>query len=120
LVFGVAAALLSALILGTAATAAKPATKSCSTAGLRFAYKQEGVTYAVAVAGLKARVASCPQARSLAGTVAKDILHDTKVPTRIAGLTVTVKEPCSGCTPNTRVTARSGQELIAFMVKGGA
>lgn len=121
-VFAVSAALA---LLGVAAiiaplAAAKPAIRPCSTAGLRYVQKQEGVTYSVAVANLKAKGPTCATARSLAGTVAKDILGETKVPARIAGFNVTVKSPCSGCTPNTTVTAKSGPELITFTVKGGA
>jgi hypothetical protein len=122
----VSAALLLSLLLGTAAigaqplAAAKPATRSCSVTGLHYSEKQGGVTYGVAVANLKAKVVSCSAARSLAGTVAKDILRETKVPARIAGLKVTVKEPCAGCTPDTQVTAKSGEELVTFTMKGGA
>jgi hypothetical protein len=116
---------LLACFLSTAATgaaplkAAKPA-RTCSTAGLHFTEKQDGTTFSVAVANLKAKVATCAQARSLATTVAKDLLAETKVPARVAGFNVTVKAPCTGCTPDTQVTARSGQELITFTVKGGA
>lgn len=125
LVLGISAALM-ACFLSTAATgaaplkAAKPATRNCSTAGLRFTEKKDGATFSVAVANLKAKVAPCPKARSLATTVAKDILDETKVPATVAGFKVTVKEPCSGCTPVTQVSARSGQELVTFTVKGGA
>lgn len=125
LVLGISAA-LAACFLSTAATgaeplkAASPATRTCSTAGLHFTKKQDGATFSVAVANLKAKVAPCPKARSLAATVAKDILRETKVPATIAGFKVTVKEPCTGCTPDTQVTAKSGQELITFTVKGGA
>jgi hypothetical protein len=121
---GVSAALLLALPVGTAAVgaeplaAAKPAT-TCSVAGLHSENRAK-VNYAVAVANLKATVTTCGEARSLAGIVARDILAGAKVPARIAGLKVTVKGPCAGCTPDTRVTARSGQELVTFTVKGGA
>jgi hypothetical protein len=125
LILGVSAALLLALALGTAAVGAqrleaakKPTT--CSVAGLHYSENQAKVNYAVAVANLKATVTTCANARSLAGTVARDILAGVKVPARIAGLKVTVKEPCAGCTPNTQVSARSGQELVTFTVKGGA
>jgi hypothetical protein len=124
-VLAVSAALL-ACFLSTAAIGAEahdatnPSTRTCSTAGLHFTMKQEGVTFSVAVTNLKAKVAACNAARSLATTVAKDILQETEIPTRIAGFKVTVKEPCTGCTPDTRVTAKSGKELIAFTVKGGA
>jgi hypothetical protein len=124
LVLGVAAALLSAILLGSAAVGAEPLaaakpTATCSVAGLHYAEKQGGVTYGVAVVNLKAAVTPCAKARSLAATVAKDVLHGTKVPARIGGLKVTAKEPCAGCTPNTSVSARSGQELVTFTVKGG-
>jgi hypothetical protein len=110
----------AALLLGTGALAAtNPVTKSCPVAGLHFSEKQQGVTYAVAVANLKAKAATCPQARSLATTVAKDILHETNVPAQVAGLKVTIKPPCPSCTPNTEVTAKSAQKLITFTVKGG-
>jgi hypothetical protein len=121
LIFGISVVLGSAL-LGTGAAGAESLeamTKSCSVAGLHYSEKQEGVTYGVSVANLKAKVATCPQARSLAATVAKDILHETKVPTHIAGLKVTVKEPCASCTPNTQVIANSGQKRITFTVRGG-
>ncbi|MBN9623726.1 MAG: hypothetical protein J0H06_12370 [Actinobacteria bacterium] len=114
------------LLLGIAAIgaapieAAKAATKNCSAAGLRFTEKQEGVTYSVAVANLKAKVTPCPKARTVARTVAKDILGGTEVPATVGGLKVTVKEPCVGCTPDSQVTAKAGQELVTFTVKGGA
>jgi hypothetical protein len=126
LALAVAAALLSTAILGTAATGAQPlrtakaATKSCSTAGLRYSRKQGGATFSVAVANLKAKAESCSQARSLAATVAKDILRETKVPATIAGLKVEVKEPCAGCTPDTQISAKSGGKVVTFTVKGGA
>ncbi len=124
--FGVSAVLLPVLLLGIAAIgaapieAAKAATKNCSAAGLRFTEKQEGVTYSVAVANLKAKVTPCPKARTVARTVAKDILGGTEVPATVGGLKVTVKEPCVGCTPDSQVTAKAGQELVTFTVKGGA
>jgi hypothetical protein len=119
------AALLAALFGITAigpglSAAAKPATRTCSAAGLRYVKKEDGTTFSVAVANLKAKVATCATARSLAGTVAKDLLDETKVPARIEGFKVTVKEPCAGCTPNTQVTAKAGEELVTFTVKGGA
>jgi hypothetical protein len=122
---GVSSALLTALLFGTAAVgaqqpAAKAASRSCSTTGLRYSEKQGGVTYGVAVVNLKAKGTPCLQARSLATTVAKDVLHGTKVSARIAGMKVTAKEPCAGCTPDTQVSARSGEELVTFTVKGGA
>ena len=125
LVFGVAAALLAALLFGAVAVGAqpqgaKPAIRSCSVAGLRYSEKRGGVTYGVAVANLRAEATSCSKARSLAATVAKDILRGAKVPARIAGLKVSAKEPCAGCTPDTQVSARSGEELVTFTVKGGA
>jgi hypothetical protein len=121
-VFGVSAVMLLALLLVTGVTGApaKPAGRSCSVAGLRYAQKHGGATFSVAVAGLKAKVTTCQAARSIAGTVAKDILREVKVPARVGGLRVTVVEPCAGCTPDTKVTARSGPELVTFTVKGGA
>jgi hypothetical protein len=121
------AVLAAALCLGVATGgAAQPvaakatATRTCSVTGLRYTQKQEGVTLGVAVANLKAKEVACPKARALAATVAKDILHETNVPARIAGLKVTVKEPCTGCTPDYGVIAKSGPELVTFTVKGGA
>jgi hypothetical protein len=120
LILGLSAALLSALLATGPLAAAQPAAKPCSTAGLNFTQTKEGVTYAVAVANLRAKVTSCKEARALAGTVATRILHEAKIPTRINGLTVKVKEPCPGCTPTTQVVAKSGEELVTFVVKGGA
>lgn len=121
----VSAALLLALA-GNAAIGSEPHSaarantpKTCSTAGLHFTQKREGVTYSVAVANLKAKGAECGSARRLATVVAKDLLKETKVPARISGFDVTVKTPCAGCTPNTQVTAKSGSELVTFTVKGG-
>jgi hypothetical protein len=123
-VLAVSAVLLLAF-LGTAASgatlgAAKPSIRPCPTAGLHFTQQSEGVTYSVAVANLKAKAAECSTARRLATVVAKDLLEETKVPARISGFDVTVMAPCAGCTPNTAVTAKSGQELVTFTVKGGA
>jgi hypothetical protein len=121
LVLGVSAVLLSALFLAAGGSAAaKPATKHCSVAGLHYTDETEGTTFSVAVANLRAKVTSCGQARGIAGTVAEDMLQEIEIPARIKGLKITVKEPCTGCTPNTLVTAKSGAKLVTFTVKGGA
>jgi len=121
-ILAAAAALLPAL-LGTAAlaqpVAAAPATKACSTAGLHYTQKRGGATFSVGVANLRAKGVACLSARTLAATVAKDLLHEAKLPARIGGLPVTLKEPCAGCTPTTQVSAGSGKELVTFVVKGG-
>jgi hypothetical protein len=51
--------------------------------------------------------------------VARDILHEAKVPSQIAGLKVTVEEPCAGCTPVTQVSAKSSEGSVTFAVRGG-
>jgi hypothetical protein len=118
------AALLPALLLTIAlagpSSAAKPSTRPCPTGGLHFSESSEGVTYSVAVANLKAKGAECSTARRLATVVAKAILKETKVPTHISGFTIAVKSPCTGCTPNSSVVAKSGPEVVTFTVQGGA
>lgn len=122
---GVAAVVALALLLWVAAIgaargeAAGTAKKACSTAGLTFTVKRGGATFSTGVSNLEAEVVTCKTARSLASQVARDILHETTVPSRIAGLKVTVKEPCAGCTPTTSVSARSGEKAVTFLVRGG-
>jgi hypothetical protein len=126
-ILGVSAGLVLCLLFCLAVTdaargqaAAGPAVHNCSTTGLRFSEKQEGVTLGVAVANLRAKAVSCGDARSLASRVARDILGESKIPRRIAGLTLVLKKPCAGCTPDTQVSARSGERAITFTVRGGA
>ncbi len=121
-----------ALLAGLAAVApwsqAAPsralANKVCSSTGLRFAYKRSGVTYSVQVRNLTATGVSCQKARNLAGVVAKDLLHGRHVPVRLQSLKITLKKPCTGCAPNTSVTAKgSGNQsgvVVRFVVAGGA
>jgi hypothetical protein len=120
IVSGIAALLLLPLLLAPATVGAKPAGHACSVSGLSYTEKVEGMTEGVGVANLRAKSVSCSRARSLAGTVAKDILADTEVPARVGGMKVTVKEPCAGCTPDWQVRARSGDQRVTFTVKGGA
>jgi hypothetical protein len=124
--FGVAAALTVAIILcllgigaGRGQAAGAPAKRTCLTAGLSFTVQRGGATFSDGVSNLRAQVVTCKTARSLASQVARDILHETKVPSQIGGLKVTVKEPCAGCTPTTSVVARSGEKAVTFTVRGG-
>jgi hypothetical protein len=123
---GVAVALTLSLILcllvigaGRGEAAGTSTKRTCSTAGLRFTVERGGATLSVGVANLRAQGVTCTTARSVASRVARDILHETKVPTQIAGLKVTVKEPCAGCTPDTQVGAKSNQGAVTFTVRGG-
>ncbi len=125
--FRASATLLLSLVLCLAASEASPvlatahsAGRTCSTAGLRFTEKRGGVTDSVKVVDLRAQVVSCASGRSLASQVAQDLLREVKVPKRIDGLKVTLKKPCTGCTPNTAVTAKSGRKAVTFTVEGGA
>jgi hypothetical protein len=111
-------ALLLLLVPATGGAAA--AGHPCSVKGLSYTQKNGGEIEGVAVAGLRAKSVSCAKARSIAGTVAKDILHETKVPATAAGMKVTVTEPCAGCTPDSRVVAKSAGKSVVFTVKGGA
>jgi hypothetical protein len=124
----ISAALLFALVpclvvaeASPVAAAARPAAgQPCSTSGLQFSEEHGGATYSDEVTALRARIASCTTARSVATEVAQDLLQEVKVPRRIEGLKVTLKKPCTGCTPDTGVTARSGKKLVTFTVEGGA
>ncbi|HEY5332323.1 MAG TPA: hypothetical protein VIJ21_02165 [Solirubrobacterales bacterium] len=124
--FGVAATLMLSLILclllidaGRGEAAGAPAKRNCSTAGLVFTVQRGGATFSDGVSSLRAQVVTCQTARSLASQVARDILRETKVPSQIAGLKVTLKEPCAGCTPTTSVVAKSGERAVIFTVRGG-
>jgi hypothetical protein len=124
--FGIAAAsglalVVCLLVLGAgrgqaAGTAAK---RTCSTAGLHFTVQRGGATFSDGVANLRAQGVTCTTARSVASRVARDILQEVKVPSQIAGLKVTVKEPCAGCTPDTQVSAKSSEGSVTFTVRGG-
>jgi hypothetical protein len=123
--FGIAAAALALVLFlltvgaGRGEAAGSPAKRTCSAAGLRFAVQRGGATFSVGVSDLRAQVVTCKAARSLASQVARDILHELEVPSQIAGLKVTVKEPCPGCTPTTSVLAKSGERTVTFTVRGG-
>ena len=100
------------------------ANKICSTSGLHFSYTRAGVTYSARVRNLTATGVSCAKAASLASVVATDVLHNRRVPANLQGLKVTMRKPCTACTPNTRVTAtgsgRKSGESVRFIVAGGA
>lgn len=122
---GATAILLSAgccayVAAAPAAASAKQAAAGCSLHGLSFTEKKGSFTLADDVAKLRARDVSCTSARTLARTVAKDLLKKRKVPREIGGLVVTLKEPCKTCTPDTKVRAHSGSKLVTFTVQGGA
>ena len=121
--FGIVAlALLLCLLVigvGRGEAAGSPAKRTCSTAGLTFTVKRGGATFSTGVSNLRAEVVTCKKARSLASQVARDILHEIKVPSQISGLKVTVKEPCAGCTPTTSVVAKAGAKAVTFTVRGG-
>lgn len=104
---------------GRGRAAATPAKRTCSTAGLRFTVQRGGATFSDGVANFRAQGVTCTTARSVASRVARDILHEVKVPSQIAGLKVTVKEPCSGCTPDSQVSAKSSEGSVTFIVRGG-
>ncbi|HEY1689148.1 MAG TPA: hypothetical protein VGF95_09830 [Solirubrobacteraceae bacterium] len=108
-----------ALALAPAA-GAKPAMQRCSTSGLSFSEKQGSMTLGDDVVALRAVEVGCGKARSLARTVAKDILQERTPPHTIDGLAVTLKEPCTGCTPDTRVVAKAASKRVSFTVRGGA
>jgi hypothetical protein len=110
---------VSALAIAPAASA-KSTARHCSTSGLSFTEKQGSETLGDDVAALRATTVGCSEARSIARTVAEDLLHERKPRSTIGGLSVTLKKPCSGCTPDTRVTAKSGAKLVTFTVRGGA
>jgi hypothetical protein len=123
---GIAAALTFALVVGLLVigagrgqAAGTPAKRTCSTAGLRFTVQRRGATLSDGVANLRAQGVTCTTARSVASRVAQGILHEVKVPSRIAGLKVTVKEPCAGCTPVSQVSAKSSEGSVTFTVRGG-
>lgn len=121
--FGILAlALLLCLLIigvGRGEAAGAPTKRTCPTANLRFTVQRDGATFSDGVSNLRAQVVTCATARSVASQVARDILHEVKVPSQISGLNVTVKEPCAGCTPTTSVVAKSGEEVVTFTVRGG-
>ena len=112
----------AAVAVLTAPAGARPraaAAKSCSSSGLHYSYKKGSATYADKVEKLTVAGATCAQARSLAGTVAQDLLHHKKVPSQIGGWRPHVKNPCSGCSPVWKVTANGGAATSTFEVHGG-
>ncbi|GEM_PF-3625319 len=110
---------LAASVASPGAAAAHPGKNTCSTAGLRYSEKRDGVKYSDAVADLQAKAVSCAKARSIAAEVAQDLLSESKVPKHIDGLKVTVQEPCGGCAPDTSVSAKAGERVVTFTVQGG-
>lgn len=113
-----AAAYGAVLLTPSAAVAAKG--KSCSVKGLHYSYTKGTASYSDAVEKLTTTAASCTSAQKVAGTVAKDLLHETKVPGVVDGLKVKVTNPCSGCTPLWSGAATGGGATVTFTVMGGA
>jgi hypothetical protein len=100
---------------------ARTATASaCSTKGLSFSFRSGTTTQSVKVAHLRATGVTCNTARRVAGSVAKDVLHDRTVPAVVDGFRVSVKHPCGGCTPDTTVSGTSKSGHVTFVVDGGA
>jgi hypothetical protein len=94
--------------------------RRCSTSGLEFSYAAGGATFGVKVTSLAASGVGCSAARTLAGRVAMDLLHDRKPPARIAGLAVAVRRPCAGCAPHYTGTATGARKRLVFAIAGGA
>jgi hypothetical protein len=124
--FGIAAGSALALVVGLLVigagrgqAAGAPAMRTCSTAQLHFTVQRGGATFSDGVANLRAQGVTCTTARSVASRVARDVLHEVTLPSQIAGLKVTVKEPCAGCTPVTQVSAKSSEGSVTFTVRGG-
>jgi hypothetical protein len=115
-----AAAAVCGAILLTPAGAAAAKGKSCNVKDLHYSYTKGTASYSDAVETLTAAGASCTSAQKVAGAVAKDLLHNTKVPGTISGLKVKVTNPCTGCTPLWGVTATGGGATVKFTVMGGA
>ena len=114
----VAAAACGAILLTpSAAVAAKG--KSCSVKDLHYSYTKGTASYSDAVEKLTT-AASCTSAQKVAGIVAKDLLHETKVPGVVDELKVKVTNPCSGCTPLWSGAATGGGATVTFTVMGGA
>jgi hypothetical protein len=107
-------------ILLTPAGAVAAKGKSCSVKDLHYSYTKGTASYSDAVEKLTTTAASCTSAQKVAGTVAKDLLHKTKVPGTVDRLKVKVTNPCTGCTPLWSATATGGGATVTFTVMGGA
>ena len=92
---------------------------ACNSHGLAFSYTSGGATYGNTVTMLRATNVSCSTARTLAHTVAVDLLHGHAVPAHLNGLAVKVVQACGGCTPHTAVTASDGKRTVTFVVAAG-
>lgn len=114
----VAAAIVPATQAGAATH--HSASNACSTKGLHFSHRSGSATSSDRVVRLRATGVQCRTARVVAKRVAKDLLQGHAVPRTIDGLKVRVKNPCSGCAPDWRVTATRRGGKVTFHVRGGA
>jgi hypothetical protein len=106
-----------AVLLAFFALASAP--HACSSHGLAFSYQQGGATYGNTVTTLRASNISCTTARTMARTIALDLLHGRPAPARLGGLAVKVVQSCPGCAPHTTVTASAGRRKVTFVVAAG-
>jgi hypothetical protein len=114
------AALAVMTLVVTAGAAEAHTARNCSSQGLSFSYQQGSASFGNKVEGLTAGGVSCTTARHVATVVAKALLHDGRVPTRIDGLRVRVTNPCTGCAPVSQVRATAAGKSVKFDVYGGA
>lgn len=118
---------LCAVMLGATAVVAGARSRNqlahpaaaCSAKGLSYQYSQGTAHFADFVSKLNATGVSCATARKVAGTAAKDNLHTDKIPARIDGFKMHVKNPCAGCSPVWNVTGSSSSGHLSFKVNGG-
>jgi hypothetical protein len=109
-----------AIVLTPAGAVAAKGKSSCSVKDLHYSYTKGTAFYSDAVERLTTTAASCTSAQKVAGTVAKNLLHKTKLPGTVDGLKVKVTNPCAGCTPLWSATATGGGATVTFTVMGGA
>ncbi len=119
LVVVVAAAALALVAAHSRAAAGKAHTATCSARGLSPTRKHDGVTEGVTVSKLRATVATCATARTVAHGAAVALLDHDAVPRKIDGYTLSSKAPCVACTPQRTVTATASRgRRITFVLFG--
>ena len=106
-----------AVAASASASGRAASSKPCSTTGLHYKSRTGSAVESDKVEKLKTIGVPCSSARTVAGTVAQDLLHGRKASAK--GWRIHVKKPCAGCSPVWKVTANGGSAVVTFEVHGG-
>jgi hypothetical protein len=111
---GLPALLAMSLALAASASSGHAAASTCSTRGLHVG----AGTSAFRVTRLRARGIACTKARSIARTVAADLLHNRAVSISGSDGFSLDQESCTGCAPTTQVAIAYPRGTITISLRG--